>query len=255
MNYDNRIALAFLNDRNPALEEHFDLLIDYTPADPMRKDIVQELNTQLENVIDEFPTFNKELFTSLFPDYKKQLDRVCVMAVVGTIRNRIVETEEHLYIIIDLIHIANYTRIVSQMTYIIQNYLSFELSKYLIHLRFPVHSRNYLSLLNHFAFTNGLANYLAWNVSCDTYKFSTEKYETHKERAFGLLAQAMEVETKTLQHKILTYAVSQDFWEQFPSVAGMFYFDDIYHELGKEGVVLLYTHGPKNFIQTIFHEG
>ena len=32
------------------------------------------------------------------------------------------------------------------------------------------------------------------------------------------------------------------------------YFDDIYRDLGKEGIVLLYRHGPKNFIQTIFHE-
>ena len=87
-----------------------------------------------------------------------------------------------------------------------------------------------------------------------SYKFYTQKYEAHKERAFGLLSQALQVETKALQHKILVNAVTQEFWNQFPSVAGMFYFDDIYRDLGKEGIVLLYRHGPKNFIQTIFHE-
>ena len=90
--------------------------------------------------------------------------------------------------------------------------------------------------------------------SCSSYKFYTQKYEAHKERAFGLLSQALQVETKALQHKILVNAVTQEFWNQFPSVAGMFYFDDIYRDLGKEGIVLLYRHGPKNFIQTIFHE-
>ena len=81
------------------------------------------------------------------------------------------KSEEGLCILIDLIHIADYTRIVSQMTYILQNYLTFELSKYLIQKQFPVRSRKYLSLLNHLAFTNGLANYLAWNASCSSYKF------------------------------------------------------------------------------------
>ena len=178
---------------------------------------------------------------------------MCIRDSVGTKENRIVKSEEGLCILIDLIHIADYTRVVSQMTYILQNYLTFELSKYLIQEQFPVRSRKYLSLLNHLAFTNGLANYLAWNASCSSYKFYTQKYESHKERAFGLLAQALQVETKALQHKILVSAVTQEFWNQFPSVAGMFYFDDIYRDLGKEGIALLYKHGPKNFIQTIFH--
>ena len=240
MLYDNRIAAAFLEGRPITEEKHFYLLQEYKEADSKRRDIVQ--------------TFNKELFEAVFPNYREQLETVCIMAVVGTKENRIVKSEEGLCILIDLIHIADYTRIVSQMTYILQNYLTFELSKYLIQKQFPVRSRKYLSLLNHLAFTNGLANYLAWNASCSSYKFYTQKYEAHKERAFGLLSQALQVETKALQHKILVSAVTQEFWNQFPSVAGMFYFDDIYRDLGKEGIVLLYRHGPKNFIQTIFHE-
>ena len=254
MLYDNRIAAAFLEGRPVTEEKHFYLLQEYKEADSKRKDIVQELDSQLESIVEEFPTFNQELFEAVFPNYREQLETVCIMAVVGTKENRIVKSEEGLCILIDLIHIADYTRIVSQMTYILQNYLTFELSKYLIQKQFPVRSRKYLSLLNHLAFTNGLANYLAWNASCSSYKFYTQKYEAHKERAFGLLSQALQVETKALQHKILVNAVTQEFWNQFPSVAGMFYFDDIYRDLGKEGIVLLYRHGPKNFIQTIFHE-
>lgn len=253
MLYDHQIAAAYLEGRNPAQEEAFSLLQGYEKADPKRRDIVRELDVQLESIVEEFPTFNKDLFQAVFPKYEEQLRNVTIMAVVGTRENRIVKTEDSFCILIDLIHIADYTRIVSQMTYILQNYLTFELSKFLIHERFPVRSRKYLSLLNHLAFTNGLANYLAWNESCNNYKFYTQKYEAHKERSFGLLAQALQVETKALQHKILVSAVSQEFWNQFPSVAGMFYFDDIYRDLGKEGVVLLYEHGPKNFIQTIFH--
>ena len=163
------------------------------------------------------------------------------------------KSEEGLCILIDLIHIADYTRIVSQMTYILQNYLTFEPIKVSDSEAVPVRSRKYLSLLNHLAFTNGLANYLAWNASCSSYKFYTQKYEAHKERAFGLLSQALQVETKALQHKILVSAVTQEFWNQFPSVAGMFYFDDIYRDLGKKALFCCIDTDRK-FIQTIFHE-
>lgn len=254
MLYDNHIAAAFLEGRPAAQEAYFYLLQDFTEPDIKRRDIVRELDSQLESIVEEFPVFNSELFEAVFPNYREQLNKVCIIAVVGTKENRIVKTEDSFCILIDLIHIADYTRIVSQMTYILQNYLTFEISKYLIQEQFPVRSRKYLSLLNHLAFTNGLSNYLAWNASCNHYKFYTQKYESHKERAFGLLAQALQVETKALQHKILVSAVTQEFWNQFPAVAGMFYFDNIYRDLGKEGVVLVYKHGPKNFIQTIFHE-
>ena len=148
MLYDNRIAAAFLEGRPVTEEKHFYLLQEYKEADPKRRDIVQELDSQLESIVEEFPTFNKELFEAVFPNYREQLKTVCIMAVVGTKENRIVKSEEGLCILIDLIHIADYTRIVSQMTYILQNYLTFELSKYLIQKQFPVRSRKYLSLLD-----------------------------------------------------------------------------------------------------------
>ena len=141
MLYDNRIAAAFLEGRPVTEEKHFYLLQEYKEADPKRRDIVQELDSQLESIVEEFPTFNKELFEAVFPNYREQLKTVCIMAVVGTKENRIVKSEEGLCILIDLIHIADYTRIVSQMTYILQNYLTFELSKYLIQKQFPVRSR------------------------------------------------------------------------------------------------------------------
>lgn len=253
MRYDNRIVSAYLDGKNPMQEPCFSLLHDYKEADPKRKEVVRALDTQLEGILEEFPVFNRALFKALFPEYRKELQHVRILSVVGTKENRCIKTEDGYDILIDLIHIADYTRIVSQMTYLLQNYLTFELSKYLITKRFAIHSRNYLSLLNHLSFANGLANYLAWNKDCASYKFHTQKYEEHKERAFALLAQALEVESKALQHNILVNAVSQDFWNQFPAVAGMFYFDDVYRSLGKDGVTLLYQRGPKNFIQTIFY--
>ena len=67
MLYDNRIAAAFLEGRPVTEEKHFYLLQEYKEADPKRRDIVQELDSQLESIVEEFPTFNKELFEAVFP--------------------------------------------------------------------------------------------------------------------------------------------------------------------------------------------
>ncbi|MCB7430384.1 hypothetical protein LI224_18840, partial [Erysipelatoclostridium ramosum] len=63
-----------------AEEEHFYLLQEYEEADPKRRDIVQELDSQLESIVEEFPSFNKELFEVLFPNYREKLQTVCIMA-------------------------------------------------------------------------------------------------------------------------------------------------------------------------------
>ena len=48
-----------------------------------------------------------------------------------------------------------------------------------------------------------LANWLAWNRNCKEYKFQDVRYEPHKEKAFGMLAQAITIENKALQHTVL----------------------------------------------------
>lgn len=252
MQYNNSIISAFLNGTDITNEKCFCLLKNYKAPDIKRKDIVKELDYQLKMIIDEFPTFNKDLLNKIFPDMKKELNNLCILTVVGTEQNCIVEKEDTVYILIDLIHIANYTRIVSQMVYIMQNYLTLEITKYLITRQYPLTSNNYIDILNHLSFTNGLANYLAWNESCDNYIFYTPKYDTYKEKSFGLLAQALQIEDISLQHKILESIPSTDFWNQFPIIAGMFFFDDVYREKSYDGILELYNHGPKDFIHNIY---
>ena len=255
MKYEPSMILAFLDDKDLQKEENSWMLSQYKQPDPKRKDIVRELMTQLEVITEEFPTFNAPLWNLLFPDMDKIIDRITIVPLVGceNAGNRMERRDDMIYFFIDLINIADMTRIVSQMVYVLQNYLTFEIAKLCIHEDYPLTSRKYVDLLNHLTFTNGLANFLSWNENCSSYKFTSEKYEPRKEAAFGMLASAMEIENKALQHKILMAAVSNDFWNQFPCVAGMFYFYDIYQDLGKDGIALLYRHGPKNFIHTIFH--
>lgn len=254
MNMNTSIVSAFLLDKDLTKEDSFWLLQNYKKPDSKRKDIVRELSLKLTTIIEKFPTFNAPLWNVLFPHSDELLDTIVICPVVGDYEsgNHIEKKDGTIYFVIDLLYIADFTRIVSQMLYILQNYLTFEIAKICIHHDYPITTKKYIDILNSLAFTNGLANYLSWNISCAQYKFHGEKYEKHKEHAFGMLASAIEVQNKAIQQKILMHAISKDFWSQFPSVAGMFYFDDIYRDLGVQGLRLLYQQGPKNFIQTIF---
>lgn len=252
MNYNTELIQAYLEDKNIEECRCFSLLEQYESPDQKRKDVVQELFSQLESILEEFPVFNKHLWNELFQDKQKVLDKLTVIPVVGTRRNQIIKEDDNIYILMDLIHIANYTPIVSQMIYIMQNYLTLEISRLCIHEAFPLINRNYLSLLDYFTFCNGLSNFLAWNENAEEYKFHLEKYEPYKEKAFGMLAGAMNVTNKALQHKILISATNGDLWNQFPSSAGMFYFHDLYSEYGTVGMSAIYKKGPEQFIQHIF---
>ncbi len=254
MQYDNSIALAFLKDTEITNEKYFKLLKNYKTPDSKRKDIVKELDYRLETIVNNFSIFNKQLVNILFPDIEKDLHDFCVLAVVGTEQNYVIKNNDTTYLLIDLIHIANYTHIVSQMVYILQNYLTLEIIKYLITKKYPFNSENYIDRLNYLSFTMGLSNYLAWNESCSDYVFYTSKYEPYKEQSFGLLAQALEITERSLQKKVLKSISIAQFWNQFPITAGMFYFDDIYREKGYDGILEIYKKGPYNFIQDIFNK-
>lgn len=253
MKCNTEVIQAYVEDLAIENVSCFSLLEPFEAPDKKRKDVVKELLDQLEHILEEFPVFNKTLWNQLFQNQQSLLDDLMIIPVVGTHRNEIIKEGSHTYILLDLIHIADYTPIVSQMVYIMQNYLTLEISRLCIHDAFPIRNKSYLALLDYFTFCNGLSNFLAWNEHADDYKFHTEKYEPYKEKAFGMLAGSMEVINKVVQHKILISATSGDLWSQFPSSAGMFYFHDIYSEYGNVGVIARYRKGPEHFIHTIFH--
>lgn len=252
MKVNSEIIQAFLSDSDIESCETFPFLNNYQTPDKKRKDVVQELQSQLETIIEEFPVFNHELWKVLFKENHPLLEKIILLPVVGTSGNRVYKTEDHVYILIDLIHIADFTPIVSQMVYIMQNYLTKEISKLCIYHDYPLESKHYQDILDYFTFCHGLSNYLAWNEHVKDYRFYTDKYEPYKEKAFGSLAGACDIENKAMQHKILIAATSGDLWSQFPSAAGMFYFDDIYREFGQKGIQVIYKKGPEKFVQSIF---
>ncbi len=255
MKLDTTLIEAFLNDQPLNHTFPYDFIKTFAAPSSKRKDVVKELTSQLKNILDDFPQFNHNLWNRLFNDTSAVLDTIYVLPVVGetTSYAHVEKKDNNYYIIIDLIKIADFTRIVSQMVYILNNYLINEITKICILHKFPVSSKSYIDILNEMVFAHGLANWLAWNEDYKQYKFQSSRYDSHKEKAFGLLAQAVQIENKAIQHKIIIDILHSDFWDQFPAIAGMFYFDDTYHDLREEGILLLFKRGPKDIIKTIYN--
>lgn len=252
MKLNKEIVETFIQDGSFLSCTYYPFLKSFHAPDPKRKEVVIELSAQLEALVEAFPTFNTALWTSLFPTMDKVLQKVTIVPVVGTSQHSVITSGEEILIFLDLHYIADITPIVSQMSYIMQNYLHLQLCQRCIRDDYPFTAQSYQELLAYDTFVHGLANFIAWNANAKQYKFYTEKYEPYKEKAFGMLASALEVENKALQHRILLESSKGEFWSQFPKVAGMFYFDDMYREYGVQGINVLYKRGWKHFVTHIF---
>lgn len=253
MHIQDSIIQAYLQDT--PFEEAYDFskLSGFKKPTPIRKEVVEELNKQLHQIVQNFPVFNTFLWKQIFT--KDQLDNIVILPVVGSYprENKTFSFENSIVLQIDLLLIADYTPIVSQMCYILKNYITVELAKILL-MKQQAKPLTFLDKLDQMVYIGGIANYLAWNEDCSQYVFSNPTYDKKKEEVFGLLYQVQELEDIENQTKLLTFLKHCSFWENFPAVAGMFYLDDIYHEKGMDGMIACMQRGSKCFIKHIFEE-
>lgn len=219
-----------------------------------RQDVVKELLKHLHTFCDTFPVFNAPLWNLMFPAWKESFDHILLLPVVGTFPhgNYVFQKEEQLIIQIDLLYIADFTRILSQMVYIMNNYLTKELALIAIQTAFPYKGTTSEELLDYRTYAYGFANFLSWNESCDAYVFHLDKYEEKKIRSFSALYQLACSQDQKLKKFFLTRLSQIDFWEQFPDIAGMFYLNDIYREQGIDGLLKVYHNGYPDFVSHIF---
>lgn len=248
------IIQAYLQHIPINTAKHYSLLQNLTTPDDNRIEIVKELYHRLIEMLEQFPIFNQELWNALFPDWKTILKDVCILPVVGLTSSiePIQIIDNTTYIVIDLIQTANYTRIVSQMEYLLQNLLMNSFSEICINAYYPLKPNNYIQTLDHIFFKEGLKTYLSWNKDCNQYVFQDEKYIKRKELTFAFLYDAIHIEDKNIQKNILQHIKKANFWDQFPLIAGLFFFDDVYQKEGIEGITSIYQKGPDNIVFSIF---
>lgn len=201
-----------------------------------------------------FPLWNRSLALRLFPNCQKELESLILFPIIGTNPQfdcNIQSYESHTYLLIDLLHIADYTQSVKEMSYILHNLCHLALYQYVMNNSQDA-PKTYMETLEHLFFIHGYAQYLAWNESHEQYVFQNPNYTKKKERAFLLLEKAIQVEDVSLQREILHQLDHASLWDRFPEIAGMFFLDDVNRIYGEDGIVDFYQQGMQNCLFRIF---
>ncbi len=253
MNIDTHIIERYINGQPPYAKEDAWMPIERVDLAANRQEVAAELMKRTRALCAQFPTFNAALFHALFPQLETTLSHIDVILLVGSKELcHLHHDKTRCVLFLDLIRAADMTHIVSQMMYLIHNALHYEIAKHCLLSAYPDDVNDFIQRLNHLCFIEGFATYLSWNAHAADYRLFTDRYEAQKIQAFGMLHQALSIEDASLQKAILAALPSLPFWEQFPTIAALFYLDDCYRSEGESGLCRLYAQGWEQFTQTMF---
>ena len=111
----------------------------------------------------------KRFFPSLDTIVKET--EIILIAAASDVPTYIRMHEGKAYLIIDLIQVANLTRIVAAMMHVIDNFICLETAMRCIAAEWPVSALSYTEKLDWICFRQGLANWLAWGEDSTVYQF------------------------------------------------------------------------------------
>lgn len=222
-----------------------------------RKEVVKALSAYVKERLSSNHIFNLSLALKLMPQLDIFISKLHIYMVLGAPQGYtfyiLKDKEGNDAIYIDLLRIADETPILKEMQYLLMHEITrIVIQKYLTQnkpqLKQFQHQLNYLFL------TAGLSNYLSWNNSYEAYRLQDKKYEERRSKAFALLYHAYQETNETAQKQILSYLKKCEFWNSFPSVAGMFFIDDVLHEHDPSFLKQLLDTKGSQLISYIFEE-
>lgn len=257
MNICTQYLDAYLKDGTPPKQDAWFYQYTKGPVDiaSNRQEVCLALFEQLAQYVD-FPIWNRFLATTLFPDIQTQCTSITILPIIGSdpkFDAALVSHDAKLYLLVDLLNIADYTPSIKEMSYILHNLCHGKLYQYLFTQKFPLPG-TWMELLEYRFFLHGFVQYLSWNTSYDQYVFHHPTYQKKKDTAFTLLARVltMEDQEEMIPSRLLETLDHVDLWNRFPDVAGLFFLDDLYHDHGEDGILLYFQHGPSKIFQMIF---
>lgn len=250
MNIDTHLIDRYLQDEPVYADADAWIFRNTDPIDPRRHDVVHELCRQVCGL--RWPCFNPALHARLFPHLDTVLEEMSIIltAAASDVPTYLCEQDDQQHLVIDLIQVANLTRIVPAMMHIICNFISLTCAQRCIASDFPGSPASYAQQLDLCCFREGLANWLAWGSDAQDYQFQDGLLKS----AMRLLNEAYGESDPALQRLILTRVPALPFWKQFPLVAGMLTFHDVYQRGGIEAVHALYRSGWQAFCPRIIQK-
>lgn len=202
---------------------------------PTRQEVVLRLCKEI-CYYEDFPLWNHDLTAYLFPYHQKLSNKVTLMPVVGSGKYfdaKLLQHKNKVYLLVDLLNIADYTNSVLEMCYILHNICHVYMHRYLIN-QYYEKPETYNQQLEYRFFCEGIVQYLSWNQDVAKYRLKEARYIHRKKDAFYTLNNALEMRDPAVQEQILKMLENLDLWQRFPDVAGMFYCDRLYQKGGKQ---------------------
>lgn len=250
MNIDTHLIDRYLQDEPVYADADAWIFRNTDPIDPRRHDVVHELCRQVCGL--RWPCFNPALHARLFPHLDAVLEEMTIILIAASsdVPTYLCEHDGQQHLVIDLIQVANLTRIVPAMMHIICNFISLTCAQRCIASDFPGSPASYAQQLDLCCFRDGLANWLAWGSDAQDYQFQDGLLKS----AMRLLNEAYGESDPALQRLILTRVPALPFWKQFLLVAGMLTFHDVYQRGGIEAVHALYRSGWQAFCPRIIQK-
>ena len=200
MNIDTHLIERYLQDEPVYADADAWIFRNTDPIDPRRHDVVHELCRQVCGL--RWPCFNPALHARLFPHLDAVLEEMTIILIAASsdVPTYLCEQDDQQHLVIDLIQVANLTRIVPAMMHIICNFISLTCAQRCIASDFPGSPASYAQQLDLCCFRDGLANWLAWGSDAQDYQFQDGLLKS----AMRLLNEAYGESDPALQRLILT---------------------------------------------------
>ena len=228
MNIDDSIIMDYLNDCDNyrkhwmfySITEDGQYMFQQPPIGIMEQ--VSQLYNVIKSSLNNFIPFNEQLFTTLFPKWRKLIMDVNVVLSVGSPEPYDAMVREHegkAYMIFDLARLLSYSKSPEEMVDTVTGMITHEFTHVCVHCDYSDSSSGYVDRLKHITFDEGFAHILAFKNHIIGYDFS-EMVERHYHESLDKLRSALKEEDKSNQCRLLEEANSGRYWSKFASISG-----------------------------------
>lgn len=221
--------------------------------------IVRKIYIEAQNCLADFKPLNSELWSCLFPEWKRILDNIEVYFIVGLPEPNdatvIPDPSGKNVIILDLKCWVKYYK-KTNITDLIRNLITHECCHICIGKMFPqidsdYENGTYLEKLNSMIFNEGFAHLVSYNQNICSVDWHEKKLTEVKEKSLSKLKSAVLENDTSKQNDYLYTAMFGQYYDKFGCMIGMLYIADIYTSHGKNGLKNEFTLGYKTIISRI----
>lgn len=218
----------------------------FESPDAKKHDDVKSILFDMERVLSEFIPLNKNIYSTLFTEWRTILNGMNVILLVGCPSPYDAMVRKHdgkEYIIFDLIRFCDYKMQGYDIELLIRQLITHETSHLCLHKQYPLPSSDdYLEQLKYITFDEGFAHLLAFKDNIEKLDFSAiiNKYYNN---SFIKLKEAMKERNLQKQKILLEQSNSGSYWDKFASISGKLFLANHLDEIQK-----IYINGIDNFI-------